>query len=80
MKSLLSQWRIQDIPEVGPPTQWWGGGVANTLFCQNFPKDCMQLKEFERRRGGGAHPLHPGDIYLFASKTLADLRLQGTYK
>ena len=40
------QRRIQDFPGGG------GGGGANIRFCQNFPKNCMKLKEFGRPGGG----------------------------
>ena len=48
-RSQAFQWQIQDFPEVGAPTPQGG---ANTRFCQNFPKNCMKLKEFGP--GGGA--------------------------
>ena len=30
------------------------GGGANLLFCPIFPKNCMKMKEFGPRGGGGA--------------------------
>ena len=42
--NCVVQWRSQDFPEVGTRTLLDGG--ANIQFCQNFPKNCMKLKEF----------------------------------
>ena len=42
------------------------GGGANPLFGQNFPENCMQIKEFEPRGGGRvslAPPLDPPMIH-----------------
>ena len=47
MKWYGQQWRIQDFPR---------GGGANIQFCQNFPKNCMELKECGP---GGASILPP---------------------
>ena len=44
------QWRIQDFPKEGANPQ---GGIANLLFGQKFPENCIKMKEFEPRGGGG---------------------------
>ena len=41
---ICSQWRIQDFPEVG--RQLPGGEGCQHMVLQNFPKNCMKLKEF----------------------------------
>ena len=51
------QWRIQE------GRQPWGGGGANIRFCQNFPKNCMILKEF------GPRGEHASKILLCRSAT-----------
>ena len=55
---LHCQWRIQDFPEEGAPTPQ--GGRQHTIL-SNFPKNCMKLKEFGPRGGGGgrASPAPP---------------------
>ena len=57
MDILLMQWQIQDFPEVGAPTLQ--GGRQHTIL-PNFPKNCMELKEF----GPWGRPLHPLDLPL----------------
>ena len=49
---FFGQWRIQDFPEVGAPT--FRG--APTYDLQNFPKNCMKLKEFGPRGGVLSRP------------------------
>ena len=58
----LKQWRIQDFPEEGVPTPRRGG--ANIWFCQNFPKNCMKLKEFGPRGASLAPPLRSATVKL----------------
>ena len=45
---------VQDFPEEGAPTT---RGGANIRFCQNFPKNCMKLKEFGPPGGVPRAPL-----------------------
>ena len=46
------QWRIQDFPHVGAPTQ------KNLLFCNYFAKNCMKWKNLDPGGVPGA-PLDP---------------------
>ena len=47
-KTVLLQWRIQDIPEKGTNSQ---SGCANLLFYNFFAENCIKMKEFGTRRG-----------------------------
>ena len=56
------QWRIQDFLEVGVPTHQ---GRQHTIL-PNFPKSCMQLKEFGP--WGGAMDAYPPSIHQWVSR------------
>ena len=49
----LTQWRIQDFPEVGAPTLH---GVPTYDFAKFSQKNCMKLKEFGPRGCEGRAP------------------------
>ena len=51
------QWRIQDFPRGGGANPQ--GGDANLLFSQKIPENCMKMKEFGSRGGGGTRPWRP---------------------
>ena len=56
----ITQWRIQDFPEVGAPTLRGGGRQHTNL--SKFPKNCMKLKEFGP--GGGRGAARPKFYYV----------------
>ena len=50
------------------------GGGANLLFCPNFPENCMKMKEFGPRGGGGASlapPLDPPMLWFQKSNEIS---------
>ena len=56
LKALIDlfQWRIQDFPQGGAPTP------KSAIIFQFFPENCMKMKEFgPRGGGGGARPWRP---------------------
>ena len=46
LQDSITQWRIQDFPEVGAPTP---RGDANIRFCQKFPKTAWNWKNLDPR-------------------------------
>ena len=52
--SYTRQWRIQDFPQGGAPTP------KSAIIFQFFAENCMKMKEFgPRGGGGGARPWRP---------------------
>ena len=70
METLLQPFTVADpgFPRGGAPTPAGGEGGRQHTNLPNFPKNCMKLKEFGIRGGGGERPSRPPlDPPLFQS-------------